>query len=550
MPGSVRNGHALAGDGRVLTTTEQPGTEASGGQPDTERRADVGHGLAFLGEALVATSMSLLLVQLSRSVDVNPLDRIGQVSGLAALDLRFLVLGLVVLAAVIVTAAVRAPRVFPLTCRLACAGVAGLATGLMGGGLVLALRGTTWPLFADLGDAGQLTGWADSLVAGGSMPAAYPPLAVHLLAWWAELTTSSTADALQIMQIVGTALFGPVAYLAWRLLLPPGWALGIGLVAALPLIEPYKPYSNAVLIALLPVTIKFLQLLSRSGTASWRRLALSGLGAGAATGLLFLTYSGWFVWSAMGVCAALLIVFPWRTGFVRGLVLLGVTSTVFLGIAAPHLLGILRAAGGAKDTYFYFDTYVEPAYIAMWRSDLPGNPGPWPPPGELASVGLFTVLLVVGLGVAIALAGQHTVVITLGCCLISSWLMRFWLAGQMYETQSVQLYPRTTAEILYCLLLLCGFAAYFASQRFGRPRIGLSARSPAIGALSAVLLLSLFAGSAISDHYLPRPDNSQGILAYFAQMVKQQNGNCPAYSWPDKCAASSRELQERLANGR
>jgi galactan 5-O-arabinofuranosyltransferase len=58
-----------------------------------------------------------------------------------------------------------------------------------------------------------------------------------------------------------------------------------------------------------------------------------------------------------------------------------------------------------QDRYFYFDTSVEPAYIAMWRNDLPGDVGPWPPPGELAGVGVFTLLLVVGLGAAVALAG-------------------------------------------------------------------------------------------------------------------------------------------------
>lgn len=532
-----------------------------------------GNWLTFLGEVLVAISAALVSVQLGRAIDVNPLDRLGQVSGLAALELRFMALGLLVLVTAIVAVRASRPWAFPLVSRLACAAVAGLSTGLIAGCLVVALRGSDWPLYADWGDAGQLTEWANTVMTGGSMPAEYPPLAVHLMAWWAEFTNGSASGALQLLQVVGTALFGPAAYLSWRLLLQPAWALGIGFVAALPLIDPYKPYTNVVLIVLLPTVIKFLQLLRRSGTVSWRRITFYGAVGGAATGILFLTYSGWFVWSALGVFVAVIVVFPWRTGFLHGLVLLGAASAAFIGVAFPHLLGILRAAGATRDTYFYFDTYVEPAYIAMWRGDLPGNSGPWPPAGELGGVGLFTVLLVVGLGVAIALGGRRTIVLVPVCCMTSAWLMRFQFASQMYATQSVQLYTRTTPEILYCLLLLFGFAVYFASQRLGLllstvrvdDRIGELAQnqvtsssrlfrvpkgSSTIGALCAVLLFSLFAGSAIADRYMPRGENSLALLAYLSQMVEQKDGTCPAYSRPDKCAQNAPELMERLRNGR
>ena len=253
----------------------------------------VGNRLAFLGEVSVAVSAALVSVQLSRSIEVDPLDRLGQVSGIAALELRFMALALVVL--VMTIAAVRAGRlwVFPLVSRLACAAVAGLSTGLIAGGLVVALRGTDWSLYADWGDAGQIARWAGSVMAGGSMPAEYPPLAIHVMAWLAELTNSSPSNALQLLQVVGTALCGPVAYLSWRLLLRPVWALGIGLVTALPLIDPYKPYTNVVLIVLLPTVIKSLQLLQKSGTLPWRRIAVYGAVAGAAAGLLFLPYSAW-----------------------------------------------------------------------------------------------------------------------------------------------------------------------------------------------------------------------------------------------------------------
>jgi hypothetical protein len=494
------------------------------------------------GEVVACVGAAIGTVALSSSVEVDPLDRVGQVSGLAALDLRFVLLGLAVLAACVATA--RHPRVFNVVSRLACAAVAGLATGLVAGGIVLALHGTTWALFANWGDSGQLIRWADDILAGRPIPPDYPPVALHLIARWAELTGDSTAGALRTSQVVGTALFGPIAYLSWRLVLTPVWALAVALVAAMPLLEPYKPYTTVVLIALVPLLVAFLRLLRRADTLTWTRLALAGAAAGVALGALFSVYSGWFLWSAPGALVAVLVRFPWRAP-VRGLALLGVTAAGLVAVAWPHLFGAIAAAGKVQDRYFYFDTAVEPAYIAMWRNDLPGNVGPWPPPGELGGVGVFTVLLVVGLGVAVAVAGRRTAVLTTGALLAGAWILRLAIASRMYETQTVQLYPRTTAEILFCLLVMAVLAARYGGRRVqdawraravaGNGRVPRNAM-PLIGALSAALLLALSMGSATADRYLPRNDGSVGLLAYVAQNVRQPDGRCPEFSGPSGCA--------------
>jgi galactan 5-O-arabinofuranosyltransferase len=121
-----------------------------------------------------------------------------------------------------------------------------------------------------------------------------------------------------------------------------------------------------------------------------------------------------------------------------------------------------------------------------------------------------------------------------------AWVMRFAIASQMYATQTVQLYPRTTAHILFCLLLLAVLAALHTGRRL---RATWQARSPAgngswsarsatpvLGALSAALLLALSMGSATADRYLPRDDGSPGLLAYVAQMVRQPDGRCSDYA--------------------
>lgn len=499
--------------------------------------------LAFAaGEVVAALAAAGASVALSTSVDVDPVDRVGQVSGLAALDLRFVLLGLVVLAACVATA--RHPRVFAVVGRLACAAVAGLVTGLVAGGIVLALHGTSWPLFANWGDSGQLIRWADDILAGRPVPPDYPPVVLHLIARWAELTGDSTAGALRTSQVAGTALFGPIAYLLWRLVLAPGWALAVALVAAMPLLEPYKPYTTVVLVALVPVLVVFLRLLRRAGELTWRRLAIAGAVTGLVCGVLFSVYSGWFLWSAPGTVVAVLALFPWRAPL-RGLALVAAAAVGLVAVAWPHLFGILAALGAVQDRYFYFDTTVEPAYIAMWRNDLPGNVGPWPPPGELAGVGVFTALLAVGLGIAVAVAGRRTAVLTAGCLLAGAWILRFAIASQMYATGTVQLYPRTSAEILFCLLLLGVLAAHYGGRRLvdawrarvvaGNGRLPRPA-TPLIGALCAALLLGLSMGSATADRYLPRNDRSMGLLAYVSQHVRQPDGLCPRFSGPNGCA--------------
>jgi hypothetical protein len=541
-------------------TAELSTRSAAGSHPRKQAASRRGHGSIVVAEIISAFLAAVLLLLLSRTISVNPLDRIGQVSALAGIALRFTIFGILLLTLVILAQWWRGGRLFPLASRLACAAVAGLATGIVGSGVLIALHGTTWPLFADLGDSGVLGAW----IGGAPMPDSYPPLAINLIGLWADISDTSAAEALRISQIVGTAFFGPIAYLAWRLLLSPPWALALGLTASLPLIEPYKPYSTIVLVALIPVIIKMLTVLRLSGTLRWGWILGYGLILGAVLGVLFVTYSGWFVWSAAGVILAAAIVFPWRTGSARGVTLLAVAVVAFGIVAGRQLLAILRASNATTDDYFYFDTDVQPAYITMWRGDLPGNTGPWPPPGELAGVGLFSLTLVVGLGVAIAIAREKTVIIGLSLIMASAWIMRFWFASRMYETQTVQLYPRTSQLILHCLLLLLGFAAYFGVERLRgaitrdttaldvfdstRDRTyspGRGARSATIGALSAALLLALFAGSATADRYMPREDDSVGFLAYVSQMLRQQDGQCPAFSRPDRCTADGAALLGR-----
>ncbi|HET6215041.1 MAG TPA: hypothetical protein VFE14_19405 [Micromonosporaceae bacterium] len=492
-------------------------------------------------EAGVAVSVALLFTWWGKTVDVDPLTRVGQVSGLAAVQLRFAGTAAVLVVVLVLAQRWVAAAHRDLVTRLGCAAVAGLATGIIAAGVAVALHGTPLSLWPNAGDNRWILEWVHRLGRGEDIPDHYPPLWLYLIGGWAKVTGKPTVQALQDLQLAGAALYGPAAYLAWRLVLRPGWALGIGVVACLPFVEPVKPYPQITLVMLIPVVVKLLAVVRRSAALTTRRAMLLGAGFGLVLGLLFLLYSGWFVWCAPGVLVAFGLVTPWRRAAGRALLLAASAGTVFVAVSWVHLRGLLNPSGGTTDAYFYFDTYTEPAYIAMWRNDRPyGSGTDWPPVGELGGVGLFTLLLAVGLGVAIAFGWRRTVVIAVGSCVASAWFIRFWLASQAYQTRTVRLYPRTTMLILYGLLVLTGFAILFVVQV-------VRARPPRSAPFGLLLVPLLFffaaAGSATADRYMPNSrTSSTGFYAWLAHATRLGNGTCPPYGAGRGCDPASRKV--------
>jgi len=492
----------------------------------------------WAGLEIVTSIVAALALPLwARTIRVDPLDRIGQVSGLAAIGLRYAVAAAVLLGLLLLAHRFLPVRHRPLVTRLGCTAVAGLATGLIAGGIVVALRDTPWALWVGDGDYRQVLIWIRMINEGQPIPHHYPPLIMYIIGGWGGVTGMPLAYALKDIQIVGTALFGPAAYLAWRLVLRPGWALGVGVVAMMPFVEPVKPYPQITLVMLVPVVIAFLQRIRRASELSLGRSALVGVVFGAGIGLQFLLYSGWFVWMAPGVALAFLVITPWRTALRRALLIAGTALATFTVVGWVHLQGLFSATGGINDAYFYADTYTDPAYIAMWRNDRPGGfASEWPPLGELGGVGVFTILLTIGLAVAIWLGWRRTAVIVLVSTAAGAWLIRMWLASEMYGSGLVRLYPRTTMIILYGLLILTGLAVMYAVdlvRRWNASRVEpLSLPSAVPAGLMLIPLVFFFAvaGSATADRYMPNESKDRtGYFSWIAQKQRLLDGTCPKY---------------------
>ncbi|MET9962550.1 hypothetical protein ABZ128_26380 [Streptomyces sp. NPDC006326] len=531
---------------------------APGSRPWTSRRW-----VLPLAEAVVSVVAALGYTVLCGRISVNPLVRLGQVSGLAALQQYAALLGLPLLAVLLYTAHRGSLRCHQLVKRLVCAALAGLATGVIAGGIVVALRGTPHALGGQEGDPGVLIDMANSFLHHEGMSGIYPPAFPALIALWAKIRYNGrgeTGFALHDLQIFFTAVAGPMAYLAWRLLLRPFWALLIAVPAAVLFLDPIRPYSHIVMIILLPLLGCWLREMRRAARRSPRQLLLRGAGLGLVFGVLFLWYSGWYVWAAPGALVAALFLFPWRGGAAavrRAGLFVGATVATAGVVGAPLLYQMARLGAENPDRYAFLAVYVDPTYVLGWTSDRAGTLTyqTWPVAGEMAGQSGFALLLLFGVGLGIGLGLRSVMVRTTAAVLAGAWLARFWFASHMVHDKAVQLYPRTTWIIMYCLMILAVFGLMAVVHRGsgwvertvrqrGAERAAATAVIPrrVVQQLAAgmVCVLALFATMGASwsvNRYMPSSDvDSMGIDAYRAHTIKERDGSCPRFSPRKDCA--------------
>ncbi|MFD3761022.1 hypothetical protein [Streptomyces sp. NPDC058622] len=516
----------------------------------------------ILAEALVSVVAALGYTLLCSRIGVNPLNRIGQVSGLAKMQEYAALVGLPLLAVLLYTAYRGRLARHQLVKRMVCAALAGLSTGVVAGGVVVALNGTPWPLGGQEGDPSVLVEMANSFLAGESMSGIYPPGFPGLMAVWAQLRYGGLGGngfALHDFQIFFSALVGPMAYLSWRLLLRPFWALLIAVPASVLFLDPIRPYSHVVMIVLLPLLGYCLLELRKAGARSVKSVLLRGAGMGVIFGVLFLWYSGWYVWAAPGVGLLFLFLFPWRAGapvVKRAAAYVGAVLVTAGAIGAPLLYQMARLGAQTPDRYAYLTVYVDPAYVMGWSSDRSGKLTyqDWPVSGEMAGQSGFTLLLLLGVGLGVGLGLRHIMVCTAAATLAGAWLARFWFASNMAQEKAVQLFPRTTWIIMYCLMILCVLGMMALVQRssgWAERTLRPAGADPAVrvvprrvvqqlaaGMVCAVALFATMGASWSVNRYMPTPEstNTMGLDAWRAHEIKKANGQCPRFSPVKNCA--------------
>ncbi|MFF7454847.1 hypothetical protein [Kitasatospora sp. NPDC008115] len=513
-------------------------------------------------EVVVGVVAALGFTLLCTRIDINPLNRIGQVSGLAKIQQYVTIVGLPMLAVLLFTAYRGTLRRHRLTQRLVCSALAGLSTGVVAGGIVVALHGTPWPLGGQEGDPSVLVHMATGMLDGKGLPGVYPPGFPALIALWAKYRyngVGSEGFALQDLQIFFSALVGPMSYLAWRLLLRPFWALLIAVPAAVVFLDPIRPYSHVVMIVLVPLLTAVLREVRRAGELRMPTALLRGLGFGVVFGLLFLWYSGWYLWSAPGIAVLTLFVFPWRGGkeAVRnGLALIGTTVVSAGVVGSPLLYQLAKVGSDVPDRYGYIMTYTDPAYVMGWLSDRVGQTTyhDYPDTGDLAGQSGFTILLLAGVGLGLGLGLRSLAVRTAAAVLAGAWLMRFTFAGSMAQSGTVALYPRTTWIIMYCLMILAVLGLMAAYHRGGgwvertfrkedAPAgttviPGRTQRQLAAGLVCALALFGTMGASWSVNRYMPEHEKygRMGLDAWRAHTIKKANGDCPKYAPVSTCA--------------
>ena len=237
----------------------------------------------------------------------------------------------------------------------------------------------------------------------------------------------------------------------------------------------------------------------------------------------------------------------------HGAIFIGTITVVFLVLTLRYFASIFHA-GPIRDEYIPFDASVDPMFFAMWRGGLPGSLSKlWPPPGELGNVGVYSLLLIAGTGAAIWLGARRTLTISVAAILASTWMLRLYYAHRFYQTKLIQLYPRTSAELAYAMLILTGYAIYLAIQ-WASSRASsespLRWRSGSVGFLVASLLLFTAAGSATTDRYTPNDDNESmnfvSWVALTAPLLEENQAKDSVVVWPDPQPVATQDHEESI----
>jgi Arabinofuranosyltransferase N terminal len=244
--------------------------------------------------------------------------------------------------------------------RRGAAWVAGAGAGFLAAWVSLVLgtilRGTPFPFYGLLGDAGQLTAMATrySVTAASAdpwvpgLPAEYPPLFPWTVG---RISTIIDVPAWQLVgtaEVICTGLALLVGFLLWQRLVPVWIALATSALGFMTLAYPPKAYELLTLLLFVPWVLGTLGRPSR-GRLHW-------VTSGVVAGIIVLTYYGWVVFGGLGLIAIAVITYrsePSRRAYLLYLVkVAGVAAAVSSWFVLPFLYARIRGGGEAvSDMY-------------------------------------------------------------------------------------------------------------------------------------------------------------------------------------------------------
>jgi len=367
--------------------------------------------------------------------------------------------------------------------------LAGATAGVVSAWIVMilstAMRGTPFPFFGLLGDAGRIAAMAtrysttaassDMMIAG--LPSEYPPLFPWLVGRTSVLIDVEAWRLLGDFEVLTTGLAIVVGFVLWQRLLPPWVALAVTVLGFMTFAIPAKAYELVTLMAFVPWVLgTFLR--PPRGRLHW---AVSGV----VFGFILMTYYGWVVFASFGIAAIAFM--TWRSESDR----------------KGYILYLLKVAGVAVAVASWFIVPLVWAKLTIGGptiADLYGTSNMLDqmfPFLELNPLGILQLIGLVGL---VWLRGRVWWATPMLAIVAGAFAFRIFGAILFVLTQHTGL-SQYTPRVYSCVLVMAGVLTLV----HGVPRLleKLSLQAPKGGVAVTLALVFAWAGFTFSMDWMP-----------------------------------------------
>lgn len=174
-----------------------------------------------------------------------------------------------------------------------------------------ALRGTPFPFYGLIGDAGRIaamatrytTTWASADTIIPNTPGEYPPLFPWMIGRVAVLIGQPAWQLIGIAEAICTGLALLLGFVLWQRLVNPWTAVAVVIVGFMAFPNPAKAYELITLMAFIPWVLSTFAQPEAKTEANPGGKRLHWLASGLVGGFILLTYYGWGIFGIFGIVA-------------------------------------------------------------------------------------------------------------------------------------------------------------------------------------------------------------------------------------------------------